>query len=610
MSTPRHLGRIAALGLFATLVVACGSKDKKSSSKPAPQAATTSVKSTDYSPDRSSVKVAYASSIAGAHFKCALDAGGTSAEWADCPADGLSVTLQPGVTYLLRVKGIGADGTEAAVTSVMLQGGSQPAPAPGGSDTAASGDGPFATLIVNKGDVSTGATVGQQVKLDFDAEGGSAPADLRYDCKRESDTAFKRCNGDTSYVFDRLEDGHVYSLAVRAVSRSTGAIAAEDSVSFTAAAGRLTVTNAEALSGAVKGSVTLGLVPSEISGLTLACRMDGQNSFACSSPLPPLVLDTMAPGRHTLAITGKDASGAIVRAASLDFCAIACDSGTGGIGGVPPQPAVTNFQIGSFYGYTVPAGMHVTEYATNKTVNTQHVFLRVLDDDFYVGNDGCYRDTDRKVALTSPAGQPFLYCSHTYPNEDWYKVRTGYRLANNHLEIATDPAAVTPVRNERTLINVFDADYEYMQDRSRFEQLCANRRGTITRTPPIPFTQGFWGLPVLAQFYMCVADLVGAGPGGIPAGSQKWWVGAFFMASSGQALPQYECFTHAPWTEQVNGAPFTHNYDATACGAFHNPSLLEVTYMTTTPYMVPEDFARAAQQAFVLNLRELTPILH
>jgi hypothetical protein len=60
----------------------------------------------------------------------------------------------------------------------------------------------------------------------------------------------------------------------------------------------------------------------------------------------------------------------------------------------------------------------------------------------------------------------------------------------------------------------------------------------------------------------------------------------------------------------VNGAPFTHNYDATACGAFHNPSLLEVTYMTTTPYMVPEDFARAAQQAFVLNLRELTPILH
>jgi hypothetical protein len=157
---------------------------------------------------------------------------------------------------------------------------------------------------------------------------------------------------------------------------------------------------------------------------------------------------------------------------------------------------------------------------------------------------------------------------------------------------------------------VFDADYEYMQDRSRFEQLCANRRGTITRTPPIPFNVSFWGLPVLAQFYMCVADLVGAGPGGVPMGTQKWWVGGFFMASSGQSLPQYECFTQAPWTEQVNGAAVTHNYDANFCGNFHNPSLLEVVYMTQTPYMAPEQFAQAAQRAFQANLHELTPILH
>jgi hypothetical protein len=523
---------------------------------------------------------------------------------------------------MLRVKAIGPDGVEAPSTSVMLQGPAAAQPAPGsgvppsGSGAGTSTDGqpaPFATVIVNKADVSAGATVDQRVSLDFDVQGaaGLAAGDLRYECKRENESAFKRCNGDTSYAFDRIEDGHVYALTVRAVARTTSAVAVEDSVTFTGAAGKLTVNGAELLPKSTRGTIKLGLVASEIAGMSLTCRMDAQDPQPCSAPLPDLILDTLPAGRHTLAITARDAAGGIQRAASLDFCAQSCDAGTGGIGGVPPMPAITDFQIGSFYSYTVPEGMHVTEYSTNKTANTQHVFLRVLDDDFYVGNDACYRDFDRKVVLTSPSGQPFNYCSHTYPDEEWYKIRTGYRLANNHLEIATDPAQITPVHNERTLLNVFDTDYEYMQDRSRFEQLCANRRGTITRTPAIRFMdRGFWGEAVRAQFYMCVADIVGFGPGGIPTGNQKWWVGAFFISSDGLNLPQYECFTQQPWTEQTDQGYITHNYDASFCGSFHNPSLLEVVYMTETPYVQPELFAQAAQRAFLKNLQELAPILH
>jgi hypothetical protein len=204
----------------------------------------------------------------------------------------------------------------------------------------------------------------------------------------------------------------------------------------------------------------------------------------------------------------------------------------------------------------------------------------------------------------------FDYCLTTPPNRDMYKWLTDYRLANNHLEIATDPQDVvhnpnlTPgmglPNHERITINVFDRDYEYMQDRSRFEQLCMNRRGTITKTPPIRFIdRGFWGENVKAEFYMCTEHLVGPGFGGLPNGGDKWWIGSFFITSDGLNLPRYECFTHK----------YHGDYDANWCGKFKNPSLLEVTFMTKTPYMDPADFARNAQAQFLKNLVELTPVL-
>src|SRR5690606_27714705 len=99
------------------------------------------------------------------------------------------------------------------------------------------------------------------------------------------------------------------------------------------------------------------------------------------------------------------------------------------------------------------------------------------------------------------------------PQRDAYKWLTDFRLANNHIELATNQQYINGYQHDRIMINVFDDDYEFMHDRSRFEQLCMNKRGTITRTPAIRFIdRGYWGEKVAAEFYMCVAELASSGP--------------------------------------------------------------------------------------------------
>ncbi len=284
-------------------------------------------------------------------------------------------------------------------------------------------------------------------------------------------------------------------------------------------------------------------------------------------------------------------------------------------GGTKPQ-VIQSMQIGSFYEFVVNEGQHVTEYATTKTFSDSLAFWRIdaASDPTYLGNYNCQGPNDRMVEGTSPGGDVYKYCMST-PPRDVYKWMTDLRIANNHLAVATDADLIDKENNVNISINVFDRDYEFMFGRSRFEQLCLNQRGAIQRIPGIAMTTGFWGMPVLADFYMCTTDLVmGSGSFRLPSRNpQMWrntyWVGAFFITSKGLALPQYECFTH-DWKTDLGylDSGKVLGYQPQFCGEFANPSLLEVTMISKTPYPTAAHFAREAQAMFQQQLRPIAPV--
>jgi hypothetical protein len=287
-------------------------------------------------------------------------------------------------------------------------------------------------------------------------------------------------------------------------------------------------------------------------------------------------------------------------------------------GSILPPPAVQvpmQMQIGDFYAFTVPDGMHVTEYSTNKTYNTSLDFYRIstTSDPFYLGNYPCKGQFDQQVTFSGDSsGTMYNYCQST-PPEDVFKWLMSATIANNHLEVATNAPLVTEEQHEYIDINVFDANYEYMTGRSRFETLCLNQHGNITLSPPMAvINQEFWGTgPVLANFVMCTTDLTSTPVGTLPTldptgWRNSWWVGAFFISSSGQQLPHFECLTQQ---DETYGSPAQlYHYDPQFCGAFANPSLLEVTYVTKTPYPNPQDFAFAAWQEFQKYLVQIQPL--
>jgi hypothetical protein len=109
---------------------------------------------------------------------------------------------------------------------------------------------------------------------------------------------------------------------------------------------------------------------------------------------------------------------------------------------------------------------------------------------------------------------------------------------------------------------------------------------------------------------MCVAELASSGPG-LPQAGDEWWIGAFFITNEGLDMPKHECFRN-DWKKIVNNCDGTcqvqHGYDPQWCGNFKNPGLLEVVFMTKTPYREAADFARAAQAQFLSNLQEVVPL--
>ena len=194
------------------------------------------------------------------------------------------------------------------------------------------------------------------------------------------------------------------------------------------------------------------------------------------------------------------------------------------------SPALTGsaishyLQVGSFYRVDVPQGMHVTEYSTSKTTGVLSYF-RVINeaDPFYLGNYSCANGWDRVVAAMSPAGAPLMYC-HSTPTREAYKTENEFRLAHNHVEVATDTELVTVENQERLSISSFDQDYELVNVRSRFLNDCQGA-AQGTHVIEVPMINNFFlgSNPEKVKFHWCDRDMPDMD--GTP---RTWRIGAFY----------------------------------------------------------------------------------
>lgn len=232
-------------------------------------------------------------------------------------------------------------------------------------------------------------------------------------------------------------------------------------------------------------------------------------------------------------------------------------------------------QIGSAYEVSVPVGMHITEYATSKTTGVLS-FFRILpeSDPYYLGNHSCARDWDRVVAGMDPAGETLLYC-HSTPTRAAYKVHNEYRLAYNHVEVATDTNLVTPEKQERVSISIYDADYDLMASTSRFNELCQNADKRKIDVPMIP--NFFIGRnPETVDFFICdvyLPDMNGR--------AVQWRVGSFY---------------------DVDHVDFN-------CDDCRYPRAMETVYLSRVNSGIHLDanFARVAQKRIIDLVSKLTP---
>lgn len=273
----------------------------------------------------------------------------------------------------------------------------------------------------------------------------------------------------------------------------------------------LKVEGADALTGQRTGKAALSFA--DVRFVAYTCAIDA-TPMLCKDGKVELDLDILAQGSHKLDVSGIDAHG-MVTSAVVNFCAQSCDATA------QADALATTLQIGDFYNFGVESGFHVTEYSTTKTVGVLS-FFRVMPkaDPYYLGNYKCDAGWDSMVASHAPAGKSLDYC-HSTPTRDAYKDTHEYRLANNHIEIATDAAQVSATNHERISVSIYDNDWEFMTTRSRFKNLCGNAPVQHRSIPMV--NDFFYGrLPEEVTFWFCDAI--------IPArngAAEQWKIGAF-----------------------------------------------------------------------------------
>jgi len=575
---------VSSSALIASLA-GCGaldrSKDKKKDSA-APADVTTTVTATEAASESGTVvSLKNASSATNAKYKWQVQHAGENSpgNWEDCQE---TLRVPAGKTVKLSVKAIAADGTEDKSPEVLVF-----------SAAGNGGNGQGGNLAVEiREKAQIGATVTtESLRVTFGLRGqGADAAKVAWLCKRENDAQARQCSrdGSATYDFGKLINGENYSLTVQALAEGSSTPVGEDTISFTARLdGGVQVVGEDRLTSQKTGTVALTFVTQGNSAVY--CSINDETPADCTTGRQ-VRLDRLPVGSHKFQIEVRGDGNAVVGTRMINFCARQC-SGSGGQR--PGQLEVQGFLIGNFYEFQVPPGMHVQQYATNKNAFEQPSFKRVSpqSDPYYVGNYNCGGQFDRVFTAFSPGGEAYDYCESTAP-EVVYKWITEHRLANNHIQVATDVGAIESgsAPHEIISVSVYDQQYEFMQGRSRFERLCMNGidgmqgLNRIRRSPPIALVDSFWEREwKKAEFWTCDVMLSGAG-GGFGGRPELWKVGAFVIVDRGLEFPDFLCNT---------------------C-QYAAPNVLEVVYLSRKQQ--PDAFfARDAQNLFLRTLREARP---
>ena len=254
-------------------------------------------------------------------------------------------------------------------------------------------------------------------------------------------------------------------------------------------------------------------------------------------------------GKHSLVILARSED-AVVAASSISFCAkTSCSASLDPLPppGAPAQAWGSALVVGSGWGFRLTPDLHVTEYSTTKTTGVLNAY-RVAEgqeaemDPLYLEAQQCGGLFDDRLPTRRkhPGGQVYQYCHSKMPREV-YKELNEYRLALNHIEVASNMAPVaideggamvTAPGYERIAVSVFDADYEFMNSRSRFWNLCQNSWQRSVYQIPMMNQFFDWQLPSDVDFFTCEAIL----PNPISGQMEEWRIGAFFAIKGGMRM--------------------------------------------------------------------------
>ena len=252
------------------------------------------------------------------------------------------------------------------------------------------------------------------------------------------------------------------------------------------------------------------------------------------------------------------------------------------------------FQIGIAYEFQVPAGMHVTQYASNNHYQGSGIELVRLQQgqggyDYLgsyplqaLGGNGCSTFAQGIVALTNPNGRSYSYCRSFLDVGNFFAMfQSNY--ARNHIEVASDNHFNGMQPNgkpqSRLLVQTYGPQEEAMI-RNRFDDLCHPSRviKPVSRFHGVPMAQGFWFADELSvrDTYVCTVKL-----GGIAGGFYQ--VGGFTaltrvndnhrkLGCSGGNCGGYAKFISVVYMERIVGEngidqEFARNFQQTLLGS-------------------------------------------
>ena len=207
--------------------------------------------------------------------------------------------------------------------------------------------------------------------------------------------------------------------------------------------------------------------------------------------------------------------------------------GTGGVSTPATHVArIPKLQIGSSFSFTIPRGMHVTQYATSNTYHgsglVEFVHLQHGQNYNYTGSmvlanlgNGCGATAQDVVTLDSNSGGSYRYCRSSLATQDYMSLLRG-TYARNHVEVASNDLftmqeSLRPM--PRLLVQVFGPNESKLIN-SRFNELCSPSRrfGVVRPFNDITMMRGFWHSEYIKvkNTYVCTTSL-----GGINGGLYK-----------------------------------------------------------------------------------------